>query len=308
MTRIDYDHQQYLGTRLEEIAAEKAAIIRGGVALSAAQAPPAAAVVSPPLPGGRGAAPGRGPRPRRRGGPGRSGTPTASTWPWTAGRRAGAPGACRDVDLGAPRRLPAGQRRRWRWGPCGPSPRPAGAAASDDRADPGRAGPSVRWPGRFQVAARPGRRPAVRPRRGPQPRRAPPPWPPRCRPLPGGARLTLVIGISADKDRAGILKALGPPRPPHRPHRRPAPPGRRRPPSWPPTSRPGDAEARPGRRSPAAAFRLALADPAADVVCVAGSLFLVASAAGSWPAARRDGPPVDPRRARPGRGPGDGRA
>src|SRR4029453_2102971 len=41
VTRIDHDHQQYLGTRLDEIAAEKAAIIRGGVALSAAQAPPA---------------------------------------------------------------------------------------------------------------------------------------------------------------------------------------------------------------------------------------------------------------------------
>ncbi|HLC42264.1 MAG TPA: folylpolyglutamate synthase/dihydrofolate synthase family protein [Methylomirabilota bacterium] len=39
ITPIDFDHQAYLGWRLEEIAAEKAAIIRSGVAVSAAQAP-----------------------------------------------------------------------------------------------------------------------------------------------------------------------------------------------------------------------------------------------------------------------------
>jgi dihydrofolate synthase/folylpolyglutamate synthase len=42
---IDLDHQQYLGSTLAAIAAEKAAIIRSGIALSAAQAPEAAAVV-----------------------------------------------------------------------------------------------------------------------------------------------------------------------------------------------------------------------------------------------------------------------
>ncbi len=45
VTRIDYDHQEFLGRRLEDIAGEKAGIIRGGTALSAAQAPEAMAVV-----------------------------------------------------------------------------------------------------------------------------------------------------------------------------------------------------------------------------------------------------------------------
>src|SRR5262249_59728632 len=45
ITRIDYDHQEFLGRRLEEIAGEKAGIIRGGTAISAAQAPEAMAVI-----------------------------------------------------------------------------------------------------------------------------------------------------------------------------------------------------------------------------------------------------------------------
>jgi len=39
ITRIDYDHQAFLGWRLEEIAREKAAIIRSGCAVAAAHAP-----------------------------------------------------------------------------------------------------------------------------------------------------------------------------------------------------------------------------------------------------------------------------
>jgi dihydrofolate synthase/folylpolyglutamate synthase len=39
LTRIDLDHQRYLGSTLAAIAGEKAAIIRSGIALSAAQAP-----------------------------------------------------------------------------------------------------------------------------------------------------------------------------------------------------------------------------------------------------------------------------
>ncbi len=46
ITRIDYDHERYLGTTLAGIAAEKAAIIRSGFAVSAAQPPEAAAVVA----------------------------------------------------------------------------------------------------------------------------------------------------------------------------------------------------------------------------------------------------------------------
>jgi dihydrofolate synthase/folylpolyglutamate synthase len=45
VTRVDLDHQAYLGHSLAEIAGEKAAIIRGGVAVSAAQAPEAMTVI-----------------------------------------------------------------------------------------------------------------------------------------------------------------------------------------------------------------------------------------------------------------------
>ena len=45
VTRIDYDHQEWLGSSLREIAGEKAAIIRSGFAVSAAQPPEAAAVI-----------------------------------------------------------------------------------------------------------------------------------------------------------------------------------------------------------------------------------------------------------------------
>ena len=45
VTHIDYDHQAYLGATLAAIAAEKAAIIRSGVAFSARQAPEAMAVL-----------------------------------------------------------------------------------------------------------------------------------------------------------------------------------------------------------------------------------------------------------------------
>jgi dihydrofolate synthase/folylpolyglutamate synthase len=46
IARVDLDHQAVLGSTLGEIAAEKAAIIRGGVAFSAAQAPEAARVIA----------------------------------------------------------------------------------------------------------------------------------------------------------------------------------------------------------------------------------------------------------------------
>jgi dihydrofolate synthase/folylpolyglutamate synthase len=46
ITSIDYDHQAYLGSTLEAIAGEKAAIIRSGVAISARQESTAEAVVA----------------------------------------------------------------------------------------------------------------------------------------------------------------------------------------------------------------------------------------------------------------------
>src|SRR5262249_52282793 len=62
LARIDLDHQEVLGSTLAAIAGEKAAIIRSGVAISAAPAPaaahvlnsPAAAAGVPLLRGGRG--------------------------------------------------------------------------------------------------------------------------------------------------------------------------------------------------------------------------------------------------------------
>ena len=45
ITRVDFDHQAYLGDTLAAIAAEKAAIIRSGIAVSAAQAPEAESVI-----------------------------------------------------------------------------------------------------------------------------------------------------------------------------------------------------------------------------------------------------------------------
>jgi folylpolyglutamate synthase/dihydropteroate synthase len=93
----------------------------------------------------------------------------------------------------------------------------------------------------------------------------------------------LVLGISTDKDRAGIMKALAPvtarliltaamnPR-----ATAPAELRAALPPIDAPVTLVEDA---------AGALSLALADPAADVVCVAGSLFLVADAL-RWLAAR----------------------
>lgn len=46
ITRIDYDHQAYLGDTLEAIAGEKAAIIRSGIALSVRQDPTVEAVLA----------------------------------------------------------------------------------------------------------------------------------------------------------------------------------------------------------------------------------------------------------------------
>jgi dihydrofolate synthase/folylpolyglutamate synthase len=45
LSRIDLDHEAYLGSTLQAIAAEKAAILRSGVAISAAQAPEADRVI-----------------------------------------------------------------------------------------------------------------------------------------------------------------------------------------------------------------------------------------------------------------------
>jgi dihydrofolate synthase / folylpolyglutamate synthase len=275
LTRIDYDHEQYLGSRLEEIAAEKAAIIRGGKALSAAQAPEAMAVIEA--------------RCRALGVP-----------LWVEGADLGVevhradlrshrlslsgPGwAIRDLTLALPGLFQAANAVL------------AVGAVRAFAADTGLAVPeaairagcvAVRWPGRFQVIALPTGASA-----GPStivldgahnPAGATALAASLAHYFPG-ARVTLILGISTDKDRAGIMKALAPvtarliltaamnPR-----ATAPAELRAALPPIDAPVTLVEDA---------AGALSLALADPAADVVCVAGSLFLVADAL-RWLAAR----------------------
>jgi dihydrofolate synthase/folylpolyglutamate synthase len=98
-----------------------------------------------------------------------------------------------------------------------------------------------------------------------------------------GRRLALVLGVSADKDRAGILKALAPLA--TRIYLAPAAHPRATPPSelagqLPPV----DAEVVLATGTDEALER-ALGEPGLDVVCVAGSLFLVGDAL-RWLAAR----------------------
>jgi dihydrofolate synthase/folylpolyglutamate synthase len=263
VTRIDYDHQEFLGQRLADIAGEKAGIIRGGTALSAAQAPEAMTVIEtrcrdvgvPLLVEGRElrvetlASDLTGHRVRLRG---RGGPTTTSGSP------------CRGCSS--------------RPTPCWPSAR---SARSRRRRASGHGG---RRAGRLragQVAGtlpdRPRRRRSAhaRPRRRPQSRRrhragrlAPPPL--------RGAALALVLGISADKDRAGILKPLAPLA--TRIYLAPADHPRATPPKELVDALPPIEAAVALAASLEEALERALGEPGIDVVCVAGSLFLVADA------------------------------
>ena len=264
ITRIDYDHQEFLGRRLEDIAGEKAGIIRGGVALSAAQAPEAMAVVE-----ARCRAVGA---PLRVEGRELHVEVLASDLGGHRLRFRGPGFAYDDMRLALPGLfqpgnavLAVGAVRAFAEATARPVPEAAVRA--------GCAG--VRWPGRFQIV--PGG---------------------RGRPTlvldgahnPGGAlalaaslrhhfpgrRLALLLGVSADKDRAGILKALAPLA--ARIYLAPADHPRATPPAelraqLPPV----DAEVVLVDSSEGALVQ-ALGTPGIDVVCVAGSLFLVADA------------------------------
>ena len=264
VTRIDYDHQEYLGERLTDIAAEKAAIIRGGVAVSAAQAPEVQAVVEA--------------RARAVGVPfrleGRDFSATAASSELSGHRLhlAGPGYAHRDVELLLPGLFQPGNAAV------------AVAAAHAFAAAVGRALPeaavregcrSVRWPGRFQVVDVPAAGGRGRTRvvlDGAHNPAGAVALAASLRHYFPGVRLTLVLGISADKDRAGILKALAPGAArivlTAAGHPRAARPADLRA-ALPPTD--GEVVL---ADEPAAALAAALED--ADVVCVAGSLFLVA--------------------------------
>jgi dihydrofolate synthase/folylpolyglutamate synthase len=263
ITRVDHDHQEHLGYRLEEIAAEKAAIIRGGTACSAAQAPEAMAVIEA--------------RCQAVGVPLLVGDRELRAEPVAADLRvqrlhlAGPGWALRDVDLAllgvfqpANAALAVGAARVF-----------AGAAGLPLPEAAIRAGcAGVRWPGRFQVLRAPGR-PTVVLDGAHNPGGAAALAASLARYFPR-ARLTLVLGIARDKDRAGILKALVPPATrlvlTAAAHTRSTPPAELAA-ALPPTEAPVALVPDVG-----AALRHALDDPAAEVVCVAGSLFVVGEA------------------------------
>ena len=256
ITRIDLDHEAYLGSTLEAIAREKAAIIRSGIALSARQEPAVEAEL---------------------------------------GRRAGEAGVPllvegRDLRVRVRRATLDGQwldleGPGWRLddvrcallGVFQPANALLAAAAaralgaSDAAICNGLA--NVRWPGRFELI-----------------RRAPPVIvdgahnPAGAHALAAslaayfpGRRGTFVVGISADKNKAGILGALVPLAErvicTAADHPRAAPPE-----TLAEIARlaAGDQRLRVETApSPVEALRLALAGPDTPMVCVAGSLFMI---------------------------------
>jgi dihydrofolate synthase / folylpolyglutamate synthase len=189
VTRIDYDQQAYLGSTLEQIATEKAAIVRSGVAFAARQEPEAEAVL------------------RRR-------AELVRVPLQLEGQ---------ELDVGVSGFTLDGQRLDlrgpgWRFddvrcrllGVFQPgnallavaAARHLGASEGAVRQGLG----SVQWPGRFQIV---GRDPIVVLDGAHNPGGARALAASLATYLPGRP-LTLVIGVSADKDQAGILAALAP--------------------------------------------------------------------------------------------------
>ncbi len=258
ISHVDYDHQAFLGWSLEEIAREKAAIIRSGVAAAASQAEAVreilcerAALVGVPL--------------------------------WLEGRDLSV--RLRSRDLSGQRLSLAGPG----WSledvfvPLLGSFQPQnallavaavkalaaeGIRVSDARVREGLT--QVRWPGRFEVIGRD-------------------PWlvldgahnPAGAQALAGSLTdtfgdqpKTLIVGISADKDKAGILKALAPMAArlilTASTNPRATPPEDLRA-LLPPTDVPVDVAPSVGE-----ALSLALSPPVTPIICVTGSLFTVA--------------------------------
>ena len=252
VARVDLDHQQYLGDTLAAIGAEKAAIIRSGRALSARQAPEVEALVRAQAE--------------------RAGVPL-----WVEGRDLHA--QVRGFSLDGQRLDLAGPTFRFDDVSCGLlgvfQPGNAVLAAAGAHllgvGEPAiRAGlAGVEWPGRFQVIRRD---PVVilDGAHNPAGARA---LAASLRAYFPGQAVTLVLGVSADKDRAGILAALAPAAAriiaTGFASRRAAPPEQIA------------ADVPPGApraeiaRSPREALALALDEPATPIVCVAGSLFLI---------------------------------
>ena len=264
VTRIDYDHQEFLGRRLEDIAGEKAGIIRGGTALSAAQAPEAMAVVE-----ARCRAVGVPLLVERR-------ELTVETLAsdleghWLHFRGPGWSYA--DVRLSLPGLfqpgnavLAIGAVRVFAEASGLPVPEAAVRAGCA----------TVRWPGRFQVIPAAAGRPTLVLDGAHNPAGATA-LAASLRHHFAGRRLGLVLGVSADKDRAGILKALAPLA--ARIYLAPADHPRATPPQELVAQLPPVDAAVAVTASSGEALERALGDIGIDVVCVAGSLFLVADA------------------------------
>ncbi|MBI4594081.1 MAG: bifunctional folylpolyglutamate synthase/dihydrofolate synthase [Candidatus Rokubacteria bacterium] len=255
LARIDLDHESVLGPTLARIAVEKAAIIRSGVAFSAAQAPAAAAIVVE-----RAAV---------------AGVPL---------RLEG-----RDLQVVVRSRTRGGQVIDCRgpgWEVAGlhlpllgsfqPSNALLAVAVARelgvDEAAIRRGVERVRWPGRFQVI---GREPTFVLDGAHNPAAAQA-LATSLREVFGGEPVTVVLGVSGDKDARGILAALAPvarrliltrasnPR-------AAAPSDLRR--QAPPTIE--TVETAPSVRE---ALALATEAPTTPIVCVTGSLFLVGEA------------------------------
>jgi dihydrofolate synthase/folylpolyglutamate synthase len=250
--RIDYDHQAYLGRTLAEIAAEKAAIIRSGVALAARQEPEVETVLV-----------------RR--------AAEAAVPLLLEGRDLHA--AVRGFTLEGQRLDLAGPGWRFEDVPCrllgvfqpGNALLAAAAARHLGVGEAAiRAGlAAVEWPGRFQVL---GRDPVLvlDGAHNPGGARA---LAASLREYFPGQAVSFVVGVSADKDAVGILQALLPLASrlvlTAADHPRAASPGALR-----ALLPPADPRIQTAA-TPMEALRLALAEPRTPIVCVAGSLFLI---------------------------------
>jgi dihydrofolate synthase/folylpolyglutamate synthase len=253
ISRVDLDHQAVLGGTLEAIAAEKAAIIRSGIAVSAAQAPEAervivsraAAVGVPLLLEGRDLSVSverRGPDGQRLtcAGPGWSlaGLELAMAGTYQPSNALVAVAGAREVGVGEAA-IRDGLARAW-------------------------------WPGRFQIMRRGAGFLVLDGAHNPAGARA---LARSLRDVFGEVRVTFVLGILSDKDAAGIVDALAPladrvvlvapPSP------RAAAPAALR------ALVPAQVRSVEIAESPAQALELAARGPSTPVTCVAGSLFLI---------------------------------
>ncbi|MGH7276956.1 MAG: bifunctional folylpolyglutamate synthase/dihydrofolate synthase [Candidatus Rokuibacteriota bacterium] len=190
IARVDLDHQAYLGATLAEIAAEKAAIIRSGVAIAAAQAPEVTEVLL------RRAA--------------EVGVPL-----WLAGRELSVTVERRGLDgqvitCAGPGWILRGLRLGL-LGTFQPANALLAVAAARELGAPEAAIRDglarARWPGRFQVVRRSGGWLVLDGAHNPAAARA---LAASLRDFFGDARVTLVLGLSRDKDARAILQALAP--------------------------------------------------------------------------------------------------